>query len=79
MINKINSTLAHLPVIDLNNYMYNGETVVSDGSKNILGTSITEQSYFLDESDRFPIGAWHPNEAGNKKIAELISDVILKD
>ena len=48
-------------LVDLNKLFLEEYNKIINTSNNVLGAHNVNQSYFFDESDKWPKGEWHPN------------------
>lgn len=82
-IQLIKDALGKLPYIDQNeifidyikNYTYHVNNI-GPSIRNILGLSTIDTSLFLDETDKFTKGQFHPNILGNYLMASSVFDSI---
>ena len=70
----IRSILEKRLFIDLND-----EFILMDSSVNSDQKVLGMKSLFLNESKKFGKGSWHPNELGNRKMAESAAETIVLD
>jgi len=78
LLYKITHNLKNLHPVDMNKRIQLS-IENSYNSSNLLGAQSPNQSYFLDEHSWNPIGNWHPNELGNRKMAESAAETIVLD
>ncbi len=86
LVRKIKETIGRdAIIIDQNDYLLNrldaGQQLEDSSGENalILGTRVEKTGLFLDESEIFSKGSWHPNESGNYFMAESVANVLLNE